>query len=146
MTERNGKLMKSFFVSAACLAALLHLLSGCASVAPPTCSGGQQAAVQDFLYFGTQKPQGAVTSEEWAGFLAETFAQGFPDGFTVWPADGQWRAASGEIFREESYVLSLVHPPSAAAETRIRDFMGVYRTRFEQESVLRVTSPVCVSF
>ena len=101
--------------------------------------------MQDFLYFGTDKPAGAVSPEEWEQFLADTFAAGFPDGFTVWPANGQWRSASGSVAREASYVLSLVHPRSAVAEASIGDFVMTYKTRFQQEAVLRVTSDVCIS-
>jgi hypothetical protein len=125
---------------------LLAALDGCASVPSVSCQNGQQPALQELLYFGTDKPDGTVTAEEWARYLAETFTQGFPDGFTVWQAAGQWRSASGEVIQEASNVLSLVHPGTAAAEASIQEFMKAYKVGFQQEAVLRVTSDVCISF
>ena len=127
-------------------AALLAALTGCSSLAPLPCPSGQQTAVQDLLYFGTDKPEGSVSTEEWARYLDDTFTQGFPEGFTVWDASGEWRTANGEKIQEPTHVLSLVHPESAAAERSIRDFIAAYETRFQQEAVLRVTSSVCISF
>src|SRR5262245_17287063 len=123
---------------------LLAALSGCGSLTPLSCPDGQQAAVQDLLYFGTDKPEGMVSTAEWESFLDDTFTQGFPEGFTVWEASGQWRSAVGEVIDEPSYVLSLVHPESGAAESSIQEFIGTYKVRFQQEAVLRVTSDVCI--
>jgi hypothetical protein len=125
---------------------LLAALGGCASLPSASCQDGQQPARQELLYFGTHKPDGTVTADDWSGYIEETFTRGFPDGFTVWQASGQWRSASGELLREDSYVLSLVHPETAAAEASIQDFMTDYKARFQQEAVLRVTSDVCISF
>lgn len=41
------------------------------------CSSGEQTVVLDTLYFGTAKPGGGVTPEEWAAFLEETVVQDF---------------------------------------------------------------------
>lgn len=124
---------------------LLMLLTACNTIPGSSCTVGQQAAIQDFFYFGTATPDGAVSSEEWEGYLDASFAQGFPDGFTVWPAQGLWRTAEGAVVEEASYVLSLVHPESVEAETAIREFMAQYKTQFQQEAVLRVTSRVCMA-
>ncbi|MBL8529464.1 MAG: DUF3574 domain-containing protein [Burkholderiales bacterium] len=36
------------------------------------------------LYFGTDKPSGRVTPEDWAQFLSETVTPRFPAGLTAW--------------------------------------------------------------
>lgn len=46
---------------------------------------------------------------------------------------------------EPSYVLNLVHPPGAAAEQAIQALVADYKTRFQQEAVLRVSTPACMS-
>lgn len=121
-------------------------LTACGAMAPRlVCPPGQQAAVQELLYFGTDKPSGRVTPQEWAQFLRETVTPKFPEGFTAWPASGQWRSADGTVVHEPSYVLSLVHPPGAAANQAIQDLAATYKTRFQQEAVLRVTSSACMS-
>jgi hypothetical protein len=42
-------------------------------------------------------------------------------------------------------VLQLVHANSEGTERAVRDVMTDYRKRFEQEAVLRVRMPACVS-
>ena len=130
----------------AALLCLFAVLTACATVPAPRCATGQQTAIQDLVYFGTDKPSGRVTPEEWRQFLVETVTPRFPEGFSVWQASGQWRSASGAIVQEPSYVLSLVHPPSAAIDRSIEELVASYKARFQQEAVLRVRSDACTSF
>src|SRR5262245_49759025 len=90
-------------------------VTACGTMNAPSCPRGQQA-VHELLYFGTDKPSGRVTAEDWAQFLGEMVTPRFPEGVTAWQAFGQWRSPSGATVEEESYVLSLVHPESASAE------------------------------
>jgi hypothetical protein len=101
--------------------------------------------VQELLYFGTETPSGHVTPEAWAQFLSETVTPRFPEGLSTWQASGQWRSASGKIIREPSYVLSLVHPEDDRPNEAVQEIIASYKTRFQQEAVLRVTSVVCKS-
>src|SRR5882762_7151769 len=48
----------------------------------------QQASVSDRLYFGRKHPAGFVTETEGATFLADVVTPRFPQGLTVWAADG----------------------------------------------------------
>ena len=103
-------------------------------------------ALQDSVYFGTGMPDGAVvTTDEWEGFLATAVTPRFPQGLTVSTVSGQWRGADGSIVREQTHVLGLVHADDAASEDAIGDIIADYKTRFRQEAVLRVRSPVCIS-
>jgi hypothetical protein len=126
--------------------ALALSIAGCASMHRHACPGGEAMSIQDSLYFGTARPAGTVTAEEWAQFLRDTVTPRFPQGLTVWPASGQWRGADGEVVREASYVLVLIHPDDAASERAVREIVTAYKTRFEQEAVLRVEAEVCPSF
>jgi hypothetical protein len=126
--------------------ALSLAVAGCVSPQRPDCKRGEQAAIQDSLYFGTGTPHGAVTPEEWAEFLEHTVTPRFPQGLTVLQASGQWRASGGPIVRESTHVLLLVHPDDAQSETSIAAIVAAYRTTFQQNSVLRVTANACVSF
>jgi hypothetical protein len=121
------------------------VLAACSVMYGPACPQGQQVAVQELLYFGTDEPSGRVTPEDWAQFLEETVTPRFPEGLTAWRASGQWRTASGAVVQEPSYVLSLVHPPSAAAEKAIEELVSSYKAKFQQEAVLRVKSNACMS-
>lgn len=110
-----------------------------------SCGGGRQRAVQELVYFGTDTPSGSVTPEEWTRFLSEVVTSRFPEGLSVWQASGQWKAASGVIVSEQTYVLSLIHPDNAAMDQAMQNVLASYKTRFQQEVVLRVTASVCTS-
>lgn len=69
----------------------------------------------------------------------------FPEGLSTWQASGQWRSASGEVIREPSYVLSLVHPDDPVPNKAVQEIIASYKTRFQQEAVLRVKSYTCMS-
>lgn len=124
---------------------LLIALTGCGTMNVSSCRGDGQVAVQELLYFGTEKPTGHVTTEDWTQFLDEIVTPRFPAGISAWQASGQWRSVSGEVSRELSYVLSLVHPDDAAPNKAVQEIILSYKTRFQQRAVLRVKSNVCMS-
>ncbi len=126
--------------------AIVLAFAGCAVVPSSPCAPGQQAMRTELLYFGTAMPQGTVSPEDWRGFVDEVVTPRFPDGLTAWPATGQWRSAGGATVREASWVLSIVHRPDAKSDTALADIAEAYKKRFQQESVLRVSSDACVSF
>ena len=130
----------------ALIAGMAAVLTACTSMHAPRCSGGEQLAIHDSLYFGTGKPGGVVTPQEWAAFLEGTVTPRFPQGLTVSAASGQWRGADGSIVREASHLLQLIHPDDAPNESAVLELVAAYKTRFQQEAVLRVKAPACVSF
>ena len=56
------------------------LLASCATA---TCPHGSTLMTSDSLFFGGPTPPGAVTEEEWAGFVDRVVAPRLPEGFTV---------------------------------------------------------------
>lgn len=100
----------------------------------------------DTLYFGTGKPHGSVSAEDWAGFLKDEVTPRFPDGLTQWKADGQWKNELGVIVKEGTYVLQLLHDNSAEADKKLRELIAAYKIKFEQKSVLKVRSGVQAEF
>lgn len=127
------------------LALLCAAFTGCSTVRPQLCLPGQRAAIQELIYFGAEKPSGRVTPEDWSQFLGETVTPRFPLGFTTWQASGQWRSESGNIVREPSYVLSVVHPAGSSHEISIREVVDAYKVKHRQEAVLQVRSNVCMA-
>ena len=129
------------------LGALLLVVSlmGCGTMRGVFCEGDGQLAVQELLYFGTKTPSGHVTPEAWTQFLSEVVTPRFPDGLSAWQASGQWRSVSGEVIREPSYVLSLVHQDDAASGKAVQELIASYKTRFQQEAVLRLKAHTCMS-
>lgn len=70
----------------------------------------------------------------------------FPQGFTVIDAAGQWRGASGQVVREPSKLVVLLHPRDAKADAAIAALIDTYRQRFAQEAVLQERQAVCARF
>src|SRR5437870_12525549 len=108
---------------------LALLLAGCASVHRHACSSGEQPFVHESWYFGTAKPTGVVTPEEWAEFLKSAVTPRFPQGLTVWQASGQWRGSDGAVIREASHVLNLVHPNDATNEKAVLEIVAAYKSQ-----------------
>jgi hypothetical protein len=99
------------------------------------------------LFFGTAKPDGtSVTDAEFLTFLDEQVTPRFPDGLTLLKGDGQFRLSTGEIIKEDSFLLILLFPVEdfKDASRKIEAIRSLYKTAFEQESVLRVDNPFAV--
>lgn len=121
-------------------------LAGCAALSDSTCAKSQQPAIHDALYFGTARPNGALSAEEWARFTDGVVTPRFPKGFTVSRAFGQWQTTDGNIVRESSYVLEIVHPGDNPSDVAVRAIIDAFKLQFQQEAVLRVRTLACVSF
>jgi Protein of unknown function (DUF3574) len=123
-------------------ALLLAALAGCA--APLPAPGAD--LVRTELIFGRAVPGGGYVSEaEWRVFVAEQIAPRL-DGFTVFPVTGQSRTQAGTLVAEESFLVLVLHPPTAASGAAIEAIRAAYRQRFHQETVPRVSAPARVSF
>lgn len=79
------------------------------AVAVRSC-GSAASKLRTTLYFGGARPKGSVSELEWQLFLRDEVTPRFPNGMTVWDAEGQWRGPGGEIGHERTKVLLLVHP------------------------------------
>lgn len=127
--------------------AIVTLVAACSSPSTLHCQTGEALQFHDLLYFGTARDnRPPVTEAEWEKFLDRELAAAFPDGLTVWTGNGLWKSASGITVREQSYVLSLVHPATPEMEASIIAVIEHYKRTFDQESVLRVRNPTCVAF
>ena len=107
------------------------------------CGAASASQLRTTLYFGRTRPKGSVSELEWQMFLRDEVTQRFPEGLTVWEAEGQWRTGAGTIDHEQSKVLLLVHPDTAAARQSVQDVIETYRKTFEQQSVLWESARVC---
>jgi len=114
------------------------------SAAVHTC-GSAMPQLRTTLYFGGARPKGTISELEWQLFLRDEVTSRFPNGMTVWEAEGQWRGPGGNLAHERTKVLLLVHPDTEPARQAIRAVIEKYRKAFEQESVLWETSHVCAA-
>jgi hypothetical protein len=112
-------------------------LSACASMAPYEETTLEPAVLSERLFFGLSIPGGGkVSQEELDAFVAEVVEPRFPQGFTMWRAQGRWRGGS-----EETMVLEILHPLDERLARAVGEIADEYRRRFKQEAVLRVMMP-----
>ena len=126
------------------LALFLVLTSACATTSQPRFS---EPALSDRLFFGLTIPGGGeVTEEEWRAFLREEVTPRFPDGLTIWRAEGQWRGRDGNIVREPVLVIEIVHRYDLRLDEELNAIAEAYKQRFRQEAVMRITTPARMEF
>lgn len=102
--------------------------------------------VGDRLYFGRAMGDGGEVPEQaWRQFLEEFVTPRFPDGLTVWSAEGQYRNSSGAVVKERTFILEIYHPGAASADNAFGEIVDEYKRRFNA-AVLRVTAPATVRF
>ena len=132
------------------------LLAGCADF-----SEASSPAVPDFcllpaeqhmlvaeLFFGrnTQGRQ-PVADAEWTEFAAQTIAPNFPDGFTVFDAQGQWRnPQTGQIVGGRTTILLVAAKRESDLSRRLSAVIDAYKAQFHQQSVGIITRDSCAAF
>ena len=109
------------------------------------CGTSSTSQIRTTLYFGLARPKGSVSELEWQLFLRDEVTRRFPDGLTVWEAEGQWRTSAGNVDHERSKVLLIVHPDTPAARQSVQSVIEAYRKAFDQQSVLWESARVCVA-
>ncbi|XXD10262.1 DUF3574 domain-containing protein [Klebsiella sp. R445] len=142
------------FRQGAMVLVMVGLLGGCvapaknsAPVPASAACPADNAMVQTTLYFGLSRPAGKdITAQEWQQFVDRDVTPRFRDGLTVFDARGQWLGNDGSVAREQSKALMLIHGKDGKSEEGIEALRNLYKSRFAQESVMRVDQPVCVHF
>lgn len=120
------------------VAVLTLWLSACASVAPRV----EPAVLSDRLFCGLSIPGGGtVSQEELDRFIVDVVEARFPQGFTVWRAQGRWRGGA-----EETMVIEILHPHETRLANLVAEIAEEYRIRFKQEAVMRVMMPARMEF
>jgi Protein of unknown function (DUF3574) len=144
-------------------ALLLAMLAGCTGLAPPPGPApsaepyscllpSEQRMLVAELFFGRNIGGREMLSEaEWAEFAAQFVTPNFPDGFTVFDGDGQWRnpgqnPATGKIARERTKILLVAAERTQDLGTRLSAVIDAYKARFHQQSVGIITRDSCAAF
>jgi hypothetical protein len=148
------------------LAPLLAVsLTGCAhqgTVAPaaagtaPTLAGdpahpGQTSGwVDTQLYFGlgpADHPEKGVSEAQWREFLDKEVTPRFPSGLSVVEVYGQWQGVKQPApERLRSKLLVVDYPDTQENRAKIEAIRTAWKRQTGDQSVLRVTQPVDVSF
>ncbi|MCU0547650.1 MAG: DUF3574 domain-containing protein [Oscillatoriaceae cyanobacterium Prado104] len=107
----------------------------------------QKTFLKDELYFGLSKPRGETVSEsEWQEFVKEVITPRFREGLTILDGSGQFLNSAGILIREQSKIVILIYESSPEKERSVNEIIEIYKRRFQQESVLRTTAKVRISF
>jgi hypothetical protein len=146
------------------LIALVAAFAGCAhqpiasTPAPvaPTLSGdaahpGQTRGwVDTKLYFGlglANAPDKGVSEAQWRDFLDKEVTPRFPSGLSVVDVYGQWQGKNQTTpERLRSKMLVIDYPDIQENRDKIEAIRTAWKQRTGDQSVLRVTEPVDVSF
>jgi len=135
---------------ALCSALSVHTPGASQAVTPndaaTACEPLGTAYLRTTLYFGLNRPAGMVTDRQWKVFLRDEVTPRFPQGLTVWEANGQWQQSNGRISQEHAKVLLLVHDDTPAVRAKLRAVIESYKKAFQQESVLWESARVCAAF
>ncbi len=92
------------------------------------------------LYFG------GIARIAWDEFLAQVVTPRFPDGLTWYDAHGQWQTRLGEVTRQDSRVLILLHAATPEKDRLVEELREEFKTRYHEISVLRADVAVTASF
>jgi Protein of unknown function (DUF3574) len=100
------------------------------------------------LFFGRAiKGRKPLTEGEWAEFTENTITPNFPDGFTVFDGEGQWRnPRTGQIARDPTKILLVVAKETSDLARRLSAVIDAYKTKFHQQSVGLITRDSCAEF
>jgi hypothetical protein len=137
----------------------LALLAGC--TAPTNPAGWPQPSARAYclvpseepmliaeLFFGLAvKGRAPLSEAEWAAFAARILTPNFPDGFTVFDGEGQWRnPGTGEIGRQHTKILLVAVRPGSDLADRLSAVIAAYKAEFHQQSVGLITREACAAF
>lgn len=128
-------------------AALALAMAGCASVKHDACPKGQERLRTAQLFFGRNagdKPR--VSETEFRRYVDEELTPRFPDGLTILDGGGQWKGEENKLIREASKVVLIVLTKGSDQQPRLDAARAAYKTRFNQDAVMLITQPACVSF
>jgi hypothetical protein len=100
------------------------------------------------LFFGRGiKGRGPLTDAEWAAFAAQTVTPNFPDGFTVFDGEGQWRnPLTGHIAHDPIKILLVAAKREPDLARRLSAVIDAYKSEFHQQSVGLITRDSCAAF
>ncbi len=134
-------------IPAALLAACVLLLPLAARADDAAPAAAAQSWMKTELYFGLEKPDGIrLAPQDWVTFVLEIVTPRLKDGFTILDAYGQWTDPAGQLIKQPSKLLIVLHPDTPQFNDAIEQIRAEYRKRYGVQSVLRVDSPAKASF
>jgi hypothetical protein len=111
-----------------------------------SCSSSRMTETQ--LYFGLFKPNGSlITEQEWTNFSETQIPKVFKEGSTTVNTVGKWLdPVTHKLITESGRMVIYHHKTSALISKRIDTLIALYKTMFDQQSVLGVDKKVKAHF
>jgi Protein of unknown function (DUF3574) len=128
------------------------VLAGCAASPAPAeyacLLPAEQRMLVAELFFGRSiKGREPLTDTEWAEFAAQAITPNFPDGFTIFDGEGQWRnPQTGHIISDRTKILLVAVKREPDLARRLSAVIDAYKARFHQQSVGIITRDSCAAF
>ena len=123
------------------------LIASCGHLPFPQCPRGLAPMRNIELILGRNISGGGFVSDaDWARFVDTEVTPRFPNGLSVFDAQGQWRGPDGVLVREPSKMILIVVKDAKDDAAKVEAIRTAYKTRFKQQSVLLIEHRECVSF
>jgi hypothetical protein len=151
MDNLQAKLVVALLLTmlAACIASPAQTTPPSPLPAPYSCLlPAEQRMLVAELFFGRGiKGREPLTDAEWAEFAAQIITPNFPDGFTVFDGEGQWRnPQTGQIAGGRTKILLVAAKREPDLARRLSAVIEGYEAQFHQQSVGVITRDVCAAF
>jgi hypothetical protein len=103
--------------------------------------------VAELFFARSIKGREPLTEIEWAEFTENIITPNFPDGFTVFDGEGQWRnPRTGHIARDPTKILLVAAKREPDLARRLSAVIDAYKSEFHQQSVGLITRDSCSAF
>jgi Protein of unknown function (DUF3574) len=107
----------------------------------------QRMLVAELFFARSIKGREPLTEIEWAEFTENIITPNFPDGFTVFDGEGQWRnPRTGHIARDPTKILLVAAKREPDLARRLSAVIDAYKSEFHQQSVGLITRDSCAAF
>ena len=116
------------------------LLTGCVDFR------GEAPLIAARLYLGQSNAAGPIPPQQFDEFIDTVVTPKFPDGLTLLPASGRWRAPDNTLVRERTVVLELIYPDDETGRAKGLEVIEQYKVKFRQHAVLLVVDRPSVSY
>jgi len=103
--------------------------------------------VAELFFARSIKGREPLNDAEWAEFTAQTITPNFPNGFTVFDGEGQWRnPQTGYVARGRTKIVVIAATQEPDLIQRLSTVIDAYKVRFRQQTVGIITRESCAAF
>lgn len=144
ISGKRGGMLVGVLICLVAAALFLPALGGCGS---DDGSSEEGTWVQTEIYMGMNIPgDGVVTEADFQLFLEQVVSLEFPLGVTVYDSYGQMLEPDGDVEKQHTKVMLLVHEDSEENARAVERVIDAYRERFGEPQVMHTTTRIDVEF